>query len=328
MQALTLDAPHRVSFTNVPDAMAKAGESLIKVDAVGICGSDMHAFHGRGPKRQPGLILGHEIGGTVVEGPLAGKRVAVNPLIHCEECQDCLSGNFNHCETRINVGFSIPGGFAQYMVLPHRALIEVSGDMNPVHIALTEPCATCLHAVALAQRHSDRPIREKRSLVIGGGAIGVLTALWLKSMGVEEIQIADTSAGRVDAAREAGFDAIDPSECQTNHYNLVFDAVGGPATRRLAVAAGRPGAQIVHIGLLDGEGNFDAARITRAEMSFLGSWCFLPDDLRASAKALHSGALGDLSWVDVQSLDAGPEVFDRLGRGEIASPKVVLRPNG
>ena len=213
------------------------------------------------------------------------------------------------------------------MTLPQQSLIEIDHDMDAVQAALTEPCATCLHAVVLAQRASSRPIAERPTLVIGGGAIGVLTALWLKSLGAHDVVVADTNPMRRGAVEKAGLTAADVADCPSNYFELVFDAVGNSATRQMAIACGRPGAIIVHIGLLDGDGDFSAGRITRAEMSFLGSWCFLPEDLRASAKALHGGALGSLDWVDVRPIADGPRTFSDLGTGEVGSPKVVLVPH-
>ena len=96
MQALVYTANEEMEFREEADAAPlDAGEALIEIDAVGICGSDMHAYLGHDPRRVPPLILGHEAAGRVLDGPLSGKRVVLNPLITCGHCDHCLNGQQN-----------------------------------------------------------------------------------------------------------------------------------------------------------------------------------------------------------------------------------------
>ena len=140
---------------------------VIRVDAVGICGSDMHAFHGRDPRRNPPLILGHELAGEIVDGPGKGSRVTVNPLITCGRCDYCLQGRNNLCANRTMIGMTRPGGFAEYVTTAAASLIELPQGMSTRAAALTEPAATALHALNLAMRAAVRPVQESDVLVIG-----------------------------------------------------------------------------------------------------------------------------------------------------------------
>ena len=137
MKALYYTATRETAFRNSPDPVAKAGEALMAVEAVGICGSDMHAWHGHDPRRVPPMILGHEAAGRVLKGPLAGQRVVVNPLISCGLCQYCSGGRSNLCPERELVGMRIPGAFAERLTLPARNLIPVPEGMDAAKAALT-----------------------------------------------------------------------------------------------------------------------------------------------------------------------------------------------
>ncbi len=148
MKALVYTNPEEITYRDEPVQPPLEGEAQVRVDAVGICGSDMHAFHGHDPRRVPPLILGHEAAGVVETGRCAGQRVVLNPLIGCAQCSDCLGGRSNLCQNRTMIGMTRPGAFAELISIPEQNLIPIPHDMNPVHAALTEPAATALHALA------------------------------------------------------------------------------------------------------------------------------------------------------------------------------------
>ncbi len=171
MQALVYARPNAMELRTAPVPEPAAGEVLVRIEAVGICGSDMHAFHGHDPRRQPGLILGHEFAGTVISGASNGRRVTGNPLISCGQCEYCRQQRGNLCANRTMVGMTRPGAFAQFMTIPEQVLIDLPATMTVRQGALTEPAATALHALALANKALVPALSEARVLVIGGGAI-------------------------------------------------------------------------------------------------------------------------------------------------------------
>ncbi|HEY9269806.1 alcohol dehydrogenase catalytic domain-containing protein, partial [Achromobacter sp.] len=144
MKALVYTAPSQLTYREEPDPVQADGDALLRIEAVGICGSDMHAYHGHDPRRNPPLILGHEFVGTRVGGSRAGQRVTGNPLIHCGHCDFCVQGRNNLCRNRSMVGMTRPGAFAEFMAIPERCLIPVPQDMPAAAAALTEPAATAL----------------------------------------------------------------------------------------------------------------------------------------------------------------------------------------
>ncbi|MCP5368845.1 MAG: alcohol dehydrogenase catalytic domain-containing protein [Hyphomicrobiales bacterium] len=332
MKALVYTGPGRIELQDAPDPVPDAGEVVVKVEAVGICGSDMHAYFGHDERRPAPLILGHEASGRALGGRLAGRRVVINPLVSCGSCDDCMGGRANLCAGRQII--SMPprqGAFAELVKIPETNILEIPDDMDPAHAALTEPIATALHAVGVAERALWRPLGETRTLVIGGGAVGLSAALVLASRGARDIHVADTNPGRRDTVAGSGpftvLDPADPDVCVQNAFGLVVDAVGGGRTRAFASRAVRPGGVVVHIGLMDAGEGADIRKFTLQEVTFVGTYTYTMVDFRATVTAISEGALGDLSWVDRRALAEGAAAFDDLAQGRASASKVMLVPD-
>jgi 2-desacetyl-2-hydroxyethyl bacteriochlorophyllide A dehydrogenase len=330
MKALVYTNPNEVQLLERPYPEAADGEVVLRIDAVGVCGSDMHAFHGHDPRRKPGLVLGHEFAGTIADGPHAGRRVTGNPLIACDTCDYCTQGRDNLCSNRTMVGMTRPGAFAEFMSIPAQCLIELPDGMDPLRAALTEPAATALHALNLSMRALHRPLPECRTLVLGGGAIGLLCALLLRSYGAREVVLAETNPlRRASAERHAGCKTYDPgaAAAASSSFDYVIDAVGAKATRNAAFEAIKPGGVIMHIGLQDWASEIDMRRLTLAEITLIGTYTYTTADLRATVAALYNNVFGDLAWVEERRLDDGAAAFADLHHGRTAAAKVVLRPH-
>ena len=335
MQALVYTQPNEIQLQERPYPEAAEGEVVLKIEAVGICGSDMHAFHGHDPRRKPGLVMGHELSGMVVESksPLyaVGQRVTANPLITCGGCSYCLEGRDNLCSNRTMVGMTRPGAYAEFMSIPAASLVPIPENMDPLLAVFTEPAATALHSLNLSMRVMHRPLPEQRVLVIGGGAVGFLMALLLKSYGVRQLSLAETNPLRRDSAvREIGCSVFDPraQDVEESSYHYVVDAVGAKPTRDMALKAVRPGGVIMHIGLQDWATEVDMRKLTLAEVTLLGTYTYSHADLHATVAALNEGAFGPLAWAETRSLEDGPQAFQDLHNGKTASAKIILVPHG
>ena len=333
MKALVYTAPHEMEWRDVPDPQPRDGEALIAVEAVGICGSDMHAWHGSDDRRPAPLILGHEATGIVKTGALAGKRVTVNPLVTCMACAFCVSGRTNLCAERQIV--SMPpreGAFAELLAIPERNLVEVPDGVDARVAALAEPIACSWHAVRLADRALQSPLQEARAVVLGGGAIGLGAALALKAFGCEDIWIAETNALRHPALRAAGlfrvYDPLGGQGPEAGSAEVIVDAFGGEATRAAASALAMPGGVIVHIGLAGGVPGLDIRRMTLQEITFIGTYTYTMQDFRDTAAAIFDGRLGALDWFEDRALKGGAAAFDDINAGRVAAPKIVLNPQG
>ena len=249
MKALVYDGVEQIGYRDVPDAEPAEEEHLIRVEAVGICGSDMHAYLGHDSCRPAPLILGHEAAGTIVGRPQDGRRVTVNPLVTCQNCAACQSGRENLCAARQII--SMPpreGAFAQLLAMPERNLVTVPDAFPMVKAALAEPLAVSWHAARLALE-ALHPQAERDALVIGGGAIGLAAALALRAMGAKDVTIVEPNPGRRDfLIGTCGQNAVPEVE---GEFGIVIDAVGYAATRATASTHVRPGGVIAHVGLGD-----------------------------------------------------------------------------
>jgi threonine dehydrogenase-like Zn-dependent dehydrogenase len=330
MKALVYTATNEVVYRDEPDPVPGEGEVLIKVAASGICGSDMHAYHGKDARRVPPLILGHEVAGTVASGPRAGTPVVINPLMTCGRCALCEQGDSHLCAGRELIGMRRAGAYAEYVTIAESNVIELPTGMSFVSAALTEPTATALHALNLARMQSSRPLAELKTLIIGGGAVGLLAALFLKMYGSRDLVVAETHADRRrSVAEHVGCQVHDPLNdpaLAADTFGLVIDAVGGGVTRKTAMAAIKPGGIFVHIGLMDAAGELDIRKLTLFEITLVGVYCYTPTDVRAAVQAIEKGQLGDLSWVETRPLSAGAQAFRDLDEGRTAAAKIVLIP--
>jgi L-iditol 2-dehydrogenase len=331
MKALVYTGAHQMDWRDADDPAPAGGEALIAVEAVGICGSDMHAWHGSDERRPAPLILGHEAAGVVKTGALAGRRVTVNPLVTCMECEYCTSRRSNLCPSRQII--SMPpreGAFAELLAMPERNLVEIPYGVETVKAALAEPIACSWHAVRLAERAMHGGLGEARAVVLGGGAIGLGAAVVLAAFGCNDIWIAETNALRHPALMAAGdFKVYDPRSDEgpdAGSAEVIVDAFGGEATRASASAIARPGGVIVHIGLAGGAPGLDVRRMTLHEITFIGTYTYTMEDFQDTAQAIFEGRLGALDWFEARALKDGAAAFEDINAGRVAAPKIVLNP--
>ena len=157
MKALVFLGADSMALRDQPEPAPRApGEVLLRIDAAGICGSDLHAYHGHDPRRVPPLVLGHEAVGRLADG----RRVVPNPLISRGGCARCAEGRAHLCAGRRMLGMQHPGCFAEAVAAPAANLIEVPEQASDIAAALTEPAACVLHALHLSQRALWRPVDE------------------------------------------------------------------------------------------------------------------------------------------------------------------------
>ena len=325
MKALVYVGEEKLDFREVADPVVNSGEQLIKVDSAGICGSDMHAYLGHDERRPAPLILGHEASGIILGGDRNGERVAINPLVTCMKCQACISGRENICSKRQIISMAPrEGTFAEMVSVPEVNLVNVPLDVPLEKAALTEPLAVSWHAsrLAIEALHSSM---DRNVLIIGGGAIGLASALAFKAMEIENIVIVEPNIIRRKYLNDnCNVVAVEKAD---ELFSIVVDAVGFKKTRELASEKVSPGGVITHIGLGEDLGGIDVRRITLQEVSFIGTYTYTAQDFKDTAKAIFDGRLGSLDWIERRPLSEGNRAFSEIREGKVPSPKIVLSPN-
>ena len=332
MQALVYTDTETLIYREEKNPKLINGESIIKVTASGICGSDMHAYHGRDERRIPPLILGHEISGIIHKGKDIGKKVILNPLITCGVCDYCKDEREHLCSKRIILGMNKPierqGGFAEYVSIPDKNIYELPKNLNIKEAPIAEPCAVALHAVELGEKEIFNSLKNVKALVIGAGAIGLLCGLILsKVKNCNNIVIVDPNDKRLTKSlKYLNADGFKPDSksLQTDNFDIVFDTVGLESTREQAIRCIKPGGIIIHIGLTQPSGNFNFRKATLQEITFIGTYCYTKKDFEKTLNILSNQKIGSLDWIEYRKLKDGFGAFKEIHDGSCSSPKIVL----
>jgi D-arabinitol dehydrogenase (NADP+) len=225
-------------------------EVLVKVSACGICGTDVHIYHGEYIGTYP-MTPGHEFSGVVVEVGekvsrfAPGSRVAVEPNVCCDNCAACLNNRQNFCENWKGVGVTLPGAMAQYVLAPEKVVFD-AGEIPFDQAAFMEPLSCVLHGIeSVGIRLGDNVA------VIGTGPIGMLLIRTARAWGATRFTVAELSEQRLAAARRDGVAeaTTEVSSLPSDRYDVVIDATGAPPMLSQAVRLARPGGRILMFGV-------------------------------------------------------------------------------
>lgn len=315
-----------------------ADEVLLHVAYSGICGSELSGFLGKSSIRKPPLVFGHELSGFVAEVGSAqqdtipvGSRVTVNPLLSCTRCQFCVTGRAHLCRQRRLLGAAVPGGNAEYVVVPARAVEPIPDGLELSTGSMAEPGACAIHAVSLSRiQPSDS------ALVIGAGPIGLFIIQVLKAFGVVTILVAERNQDRLRMAQRLGAVAISCTDEQLRGdvqtlthgvgVQVSFDASGTDSTRQNCAAATAPGGRVMLIGLHAEATALPINNLIRSEIACHGVFAYTPQEFRTALAWLAEGRLGLAEGVVTTDLANGPSWYQRLVDGD-PTAKVLLQPN-
>ncbi len=281
MRAAFCPAPGRMELRDVPTARAGSGEVVVRVRSCGICGSDLHWFHGGFPA--PAVCPGHEICGQIaslgegVEGLRVGDRVVVEPLVVCRECSYCRTGNYQLCPRFQVLGLMRPGGFADCVAVPAYAVYPAPAGLDDALAALCEPTAVCVHGVRLAGIGIG-----DRVLVLGAGTIGLLSLLAARAAGAAEVAVTARHTTQADMARRLGathvFSTTREGSAERDAFaaalpiDAVIETVGGAAdTLNEAIGAVRPGGTVAVLGVFTAPPSLAALALVSKEVRLIGS---------------------------------------------------------
>lgn len=334
MKVVRLHAPLDLRGGDASAPQPSQTEELVRIMAVGLCGSDRHWYvnGGIGDAKLDGPVVpGHELAGVVVGGPDNGRRVVVDPADPCEVCAACRAGNGHLCpDVRFAGHGHVDGGLRELMAWPASRLETTPDGLSHDAATLLEPLGVALHAVDLGR---VRPATGAG--VYGCGPIGLLLVQVLAMMGCSPIVATDLTEHRVDAARRLGathgyvetsLDAI-ANRPDLPAIDVAFEAAGEDAALAAAVGDVRPGGRIVLVGIPSTDRtSFTASRVRRHELTLVACRRMTPEDLR---RAVH---LADNGHVELEQLVTGRhplgeavEAFEALVRRD--GLKTVINPS-
>jgi L-iditol 2-dehydrogenase len=324
MKALFYPAWDRLEMRDLAAPVPKRGEVVLKVLAVGICGSELHGFKIHAPRRTPPLVLGHEFSGEVlalgegVTGWRPGDRVAVNSTMSCGVCDACVDGDPHVCPTAEVFGTKRPGAFAEQVAVPVSTLLPLPQDVTSVQASLMEPLGNGVHAWSMIRRRFPETV-----VIFGAGAIGLFTLQVARAGGAGRLAVVDVSPARLAVARQLGAErtvnarsedvlAVLREFTRRRGADVAIDAVGAASTRDLALKAIRKGCECVWLGLHDDATTVGGLDIVLGEKTVYGSFAVRPRDLRTALDLLGAGKITLDPWVRTFPLTAGADVFMQL----------------
>jgi (R,R)-butanediol dehydrogenase/meso-butanediol dehydrogenase/diacetyl reductase len=337
MFAAVYEGANAIGLEEVPKPTPPKGWSLVEVGHVGICGTDLAIFSGLHPRAKTPLIMGHEFSGRVVEpgngGHLEeGQKVVVEPLMVCNRCRACRTGNSHVCESLRLFGIDYPGGMAQFTVVPAERVYPVPDTITLEHAAVIEPLAVAVHAVRIS---SFRP--RDTTVVHGAGPVGLLIALVLKASGASQVIVSEPNRYRLDVARRLGLTAVDANADPTSEIlshtdgdgaDVVFDAAGSPGVASQLAATCRILGQVVLVGIYKKPTALDLQALAFKEVSMRGSRVYTSYDFEVAC-ALAAGGRVPLEPLisHVLPLSEVTGGFDLLSKGG-AALKVMFQVVG
>jgi L-iditol 2-dehydrogenase len=261
-----------------------------------------------------GLILGHEFSALIASGPSRGQRVAVDPAIPCQECDQCVAGRPNLCPDLHFAGHGIDGALRRHMVWPEWCLVPLPDSLSDEQGALLEPLGVALHATDLAG-----PIEGASLCVIGCGPIGLLLTAALRDLGAWRIVATDPLPHRLEAAVTFGATTTvavtdEGTDPLTNGFDVVFETAGTDDALHRALVAARPGGRVVLVGIPDADrSSFVASLARRKELTIMLCRRMLPGDLARAAVLAERGIPGLDEMVTHRfDLSSAEEAFDTL----------------
>ncbi len=281
MKQVRILRPRAMSIEETASPEPRPGEARVRVQYVGICGSDVHTYEGKNPLCQYPLIPGHELSAVVEEVNDAASRLApgdvvvLEPLRRCGECYPCKAGRYNCCEHLRVLGVHCDGGMREWLCVPTGLLHPIPPDLSPKVAALVEPCTIGCQALSRGRVAADDSVA-----VIGSGPIGLLCALAAKPM-ARAVGVWEIKPERLQFAERMGVDfAINPDDGDPvgktvaalgEPPSVVVEAVGKEETIRHAVELVRPAGRVVVVGLMAGDAAFPEVHLIRKELDLLGS---------------------------------------------------------
>ena len=343
MKSLLLSEYSHLEIADLPVPALGANEVLLKVEACGICGSDVHGYDGTSGRRIPPIVMGHEAAGTVaalgsgVTDFAVGDRVTFDSTVYCGRCAYCARGEVNLCESRQVVGVSCAdyrrhGAFAEYVAVPRHILYRLPDAISFPEAAMLEAVSVALHAVRLS------PMQDaKTALVIGAGMIGLLTMQAAKAAGCERVMIADVDASRLQLAERVGADdtllasgdalvAEILRRTGGQGVDVVFEAVGRNETVAAAIDCVRKGGAVTLIGNIAAEVTLPLQKVVTRQVRLQGS-CASAGEYPEAIALIASGKIQVKPLITaVAPLEAGPQWFARLHAREPNLMKVILTP--
>lgn len=301
MKRATMTAPGQIEISETAAPSPGPGQALLRIQRIGVCGSDIHVFHGKHPYTSYPVVQGHEFSaiiesvGAGVTGVAPGDKVTALPQVVCGKCPPCSRGDEHICDVLKVQGFQAPGCAQQLWVTEADKIVKLPDSFSFEQGALVEPISVAVHALTRAGK-----IAGRRVVVLGAGPIGNLVGQAARASGAADILITDLSDHRLDIARLCGLpNTTNPSreDLKTasrrvfgdSGFDLAFECVGVEATLLAATENLAKGGTLVVVGVFGEKPRMDLGLVQDRELKVLGTLMYQRPDYEQAVAWIASG---------------------------------------
>lgn len=304
MKQAIMTAPGIIEFRDVEvPGKLSPNEILLKIHRIGVCGSDIHVFHGEHPATQYPVVQGHEYSATIeaigeaVKTAKVGQRATARPQLVCGKCGPCLRGQYNACQELKVQGFQSPGVAQEYFVVPEDRLVVLPDSMSFEHGAMIEPAAVGAHST-----NRSSGLKGKNVVVSGAGTIGNLVAQFAKARGAKKVLITDISDYKLNKARECRientlnilktpFNEGVQATFENEGYQVGFEAAGVQASLDALIANVEKGGEIIILGVYAKNPKVNMYFVGEHELNLFGSMMYRHEDYIEAASLISEGKI-------------------------------------
>ena len=296
-----MTAPGEIEFHEVAEPEMREDQVLVKMMRLGICGSDIHVYHGKHPYTKYPVTQGHEVSGQIVkvgsavQGLSVGQKVVLEPQVTCGKCYPCTHGKYNLCNTLKVMGFQTTGAASELFAVDASKVDVIPDEMSYDEAALIEPLAVTVHA---AKRFEG--LAGGNVAIIGCGPIGILLMQSCKALGAAKVLITDVSDYRLELAKSLGADyAINTAKVPyadaieqvfgPDKADVIYECAGNNATMDMAIQNSRKGAKIILVAVFADWAKVDLARLNDSELTLDTSMMYRHEDYVDALRIVAEG---------------------------------------
>lgn len=298
-----MTSPGEIVFNEVPVPACGDDQVLIRIMKIGVCGSDIHVYHGKHPFTKYPVTQGHEVSGEVValgsnvKGLKIGQKVTIEPQVVCGECYPCRHGKYNLCENLKVMGFQTTGTASTYFAAPSNRVTALPDTMSFDDGAMIEPLAVAVHAV---RRIGD--VKGLNVAVIGAGPIGNLVSQVARGMGASKVIVTDISDYRLELAKKCGASAVYNTKVWNfgdamvdsfgpDKADVIYDCAGNDITMGQAIKHARKGSTIILVAVYAGMANVDLAVLNDHELDLNTTMMYRHEDYVKAIGMVNDGLI-------------------------------------
>lgn len=303
MLQAVMTQPGKIEFREIERPQTGAEEVLIAIRRIGVCGSDIHVYHGLHPYTSYPVVQGHEVSGVVasfgakVQGFQEGDRVVFMPQVTCGKCYPCRHGMYHICDQLKVMGFQTNGAGQEFFAVQAYSVLKLPQSITLDQAAMIEPVAVAIHALG---RYGN--VRDKKVIVEGAGTIGNLVAQSAQALGAEKVLITDISEYKLEKARQCGINlAVNPQKIELGaavleHFgpdkaDVILECVGVQDTITRAIANARKGSTIVVVGVFGKKPEVDLGLVQDRELNLIGTLMYQKRDYETAISLVEAGKL-------------------------------------